>query len=148
LTVEAALLARQGKVFAIEREPAGISLIRANAAQFEAGNITIIEESAPEALAGLPAADVIFVGGSGGQLGAIIEAADRLLKAGGRLVIMAVTLETLYEALQAMQDRSGYKTETCGVQITRLRQAGTKHLFQALNPVYIIACTKGGSHDR
>ncbi|MDR3589142.1 MAG: precorrin-6Y C5,15-methyltransferase (decarboxylating) subunit CbiT [Negativicutes bacterium] len=148
LTVEAALLARQGRVFAVEREQAGIGLIRTNAARFEAGNITVIEGSAPEALTGLPAADVIFIGGSGGQLASILETSDQLLKAGGRLVIMAVTPETLHEALTGLESRGGYAVEASGLQVTRLRQAGTKHLFQALNPVYIIAATKGGSHDR
>lgn len=148
LAVEAALLAKAGRVYAVEREPEGVSLIRANAAKFAAGNIDIIEGSAPEAMAGLPAADTIFVGGSGGQLAPILEEACRLLKEGGRLIIMAVTVETLQEALAFMQGRGGYQTEACGVQITRLRRAGTKNLFQALNPVYIIACTKGGNHDR
>lgn len=148
LSVEAALLARRGEVFAVEREPDGIELIGANATRFETGNIRIIQGNAPEALASLPAADVIFVGGSGGRLNAILETTDRLLKTGGRLVIMAVTPETLTEALTAMESHGGYAVEASGVQITRLRRAGTKHMFQALNPVYIIACTKGGSHDR
>jgi cobalt-precorrin-6B (C15)-methyltransferase len=148
LAVEAALMAKNGKVFAVEREPAGISLIRANAARFEADNVSIVEGSAPEALAGLPGADVVFIGGSGGQLTSILKTGHELLKAGGRLVIMAVTVETLNEALQFMQGRSDYQVEAAGLQVTRLRQAGTKNLFQAMNPVYIIACTKGGSHDR
>ncbi|MDR3565054.1 MAG: precorrin-6Y C5,15-methyltransferase (decarboxylating) subunit CbiT [Negativicutes bacterium] len=148
LSVEAALLARRGKVFAVEREEEGTALIRTNAAKFAVDNIEIIAGEAPGALAGLPAADVIFVGGSGGHLATILAEADRLLKPGGRLVITAVTVETLQQALEITQQRSEYKVEATGVQITRLRRAGSKNMFQALNPVYLIACNKGGHYDR
>jgi cobalt-precorrin-6B (C15)-methyltransferase len=63
-------------------------------------------------------------------------------------VITAVTVETLHEALQGLEQRRNYSAEVFGVQITRLRQAGAKNLFQALNPVYIIGGIKGGQHDR
>lgn len=145
LSVEAALLAPQGRVFAIEKQEEGAALIRANAAKFGAANIEVITGDAPGALAGLPAADAIFIGGSGGRLADILAAADRLLKPGGRLIVTAVTVETLQQALASLDDQAGYQTEAAGVQITRLRRAGAKHLFQANNPVYIITCTKGGT---
>jgi cobalt-precorrin-6B (C15)-methyltransferase len=148
ISVEAALLAPGGRVYAIEKEAEGAALIRANAAKFGAANIEVVAGPAPEALAGLPAADAIFVGGSGGHLAAILAAADRLLKPGGRLIVTAVTVETLQQALADLEARPGYHTETAGVQVTRLHKAGGKHLFQANNPVYIIACTKGGPNDR
>jgi cobalt-precorrin-6B (C15)-methyltransferase len=148
LSIEAALLAKSGKIFAVEREAEGVELIRTNAAQFGVTNLEVIAGTAPKALDGLPKADVIFVGGSGGNLAEILEQANVLLSPGGRLIITAVTVETLHDALQAMDCTGGYLVEACGVQITRLRRAGPKNMFQALNPVYIIACTKGGSHDR
>jgi precorrin-6Y C5,15-methyltransferase (decarboxylating) CbiT subunit len=144
LTVEAALLAPQGRVFAIEQDAAAVALIRANAAKFGAANVEIVAGTAPAALAGLPAADVIFIGGSGGRLAAVADAADRLLKPGGRLVVTAVTVETLHQALAIFAARPDYRAEAAGLQVTRLRRAGAKHLFQANNPVYLIVCTKGG----
>lgn len=145
LAVEAALLAPQGRVFAVEREAEGVELIRTNATKFAAGNLTIIHGEAPAALTGLPSADAIFIGGSGGRLGAVLDAADSLLKPGGRLIVTAVTVETLQQTLAAMRPRSDYRVEGAGVQITRLRPVGARHMFQALNQVYIISCTKGGS---
>lgn len=145
LSVEAALQAIDGKVFAVEREEEGIGLIEANAKQFGVGNITPVLGSAPEALDGLPLADVIFVGGSGGRLAGILHRADTMLKPGGRLVITAVTVDTLYHSLAIMRRQADYQVEAAGLQVTRIRQAGSSNMFQALNQVYVIVCTKGGA---
>lgn len=143
LSVEAALQAKKGRVFAIEREAAGIALIRTNAEQFDAGNIVPLLGVAPDALNDLPRADVIFIGGNGGHLPEILVQADSLLKAGGRLVAMAITVETLYHVLDFLRGKAAYEVEACGVQITRIRPVGASHMLQALNPVYIIVGTKG-----
>ncbi|MBP2654504.1 MAG: precorrin-6Y C5,15-methyltransferase (decarboxylating), CbiT subunit [Firmicutes bacterium] len=148
ISIEAALLASQGKVFAIEKETAGIELIKANAARFLTTNVETIHGSALEKLGNLPMADVIFVGGSGGHIRKILEAANQILKPDGRLVVMAVTVETLQEALDVMQSLDGYQVDAAGIQITRLRRVGSKNMFQALNPVYIVACTRRESSDR
>lgn len=142
LSIEAACQAPEGRVTAIERELEGIELIQRNAERFKIDNIQIIHGCAPEALAGLPSANVVFVGGSGGHLAAILDKADELLLAGGRLIIMSVTVETLYAALQWGREKRGYTVNASGLQVNRLRQAGSVHMFQALNQVYIITCHK------
>lgn len=142
LSIEAALLAMQGKVFAIEREVEGIELIKANAAKFAVDNLEPILGAAPDALQGLPAANVILVGGSGGKLPEILEFADKLLKPGGRLVITAVTVETLATALQIMKGKTEYSVDACCIQVTRIHSVGASNMFKALNPIYIIACCK------
>ncbi|MBP2627082.1 MAG: precorrin-6Y C5,15-methyltransferase (decarboxylating), CbiT subunit [Firmicutes bacterium] len=142
LSIEAALQASQGRVYAIERHAEGIELICANVAKFNVSNLKAISGSAPLALEGLPAVDVIFIGGSGGHLSEILHESDKLLKVQGRLVITAITIETLYEALHIMQAKSNYDVEAFGAQISRIRQLKTSNMLQALNPIYIIACTK------
>ncbi|WP_094604656.1 Cobalt-precorrin-6B C(15)-methyltransferase (decarboxylating) [Sporomusa silvacetica DSM 10669] len=142
LSVEAALLAEHGKVFAIEREVEGFDLIKANAAKFKAENVEPILGAAPEALAGLPAADVILIGGSGGKLPDILACADKLLKPGGRLVVTAVTVETLSTTLHIMREKKEYNVDACSVQVTRIQSVGTSNMFKALNPIYIIVCSK------
>ncbi|HWR08929.1 precorrin-6Y C5,15-methyltransferase (decarboxylating) subunit CbiT [Sporomusa sp.] len=144
LSIEAALLAKEGRVIAIEREPEGFDLIQVNAAKFKTANVEARLGAAPEALAGLPAADVILIGGSGGKLPEILGCADKLLKPGGRLIITAVTVETLSTALSNMRQRSAYSVEACCVQVTRIQQVGASNMFKALNPIYIIACNKEG----
>lgn len=144
LSVEAALLAPAGKVFAIERQPEGAALIRSNAAKFQADNIWVVQAAAPAALAGLPPCDVVFIGGSGGQFEKIIDVSDQLLKPGGRLVITAVTVETLAKGLQLMQNKAGYQVEAFCVQISRVNKLASYNMLQALNPIHIISCNKGG----
>jgi len=142
LAIEAALQAPQGKVYAIEREQEGIELIRANATKFHTVNLEAIPGAAPLALQGLPAVDVILIGGSGGHLAGILTESDRLLKNQGRILITAITIETLYQALHIMQSKPEFTVEAFGAQITRIKQLNTSNMLQGLNPIYIIVCTK------
>ncbi len=142
LSIEAALQAPQGQVYAIERHAEGVELIRANGIKFGTSNLKAISGSAPEALDGLPMSDVIFIGGSGGHLGEILKQCDQLLKAKGRLVITAITIETLYEALHIMQEKPEFTVEAFSAQISRIKHIKTSNMLQALNPIYIITCTK------
>ena len=145
LSIEAALQAPQGKVYAIERHVEGIELIYANATKFGITNLEAILGSAPLALQGLPAVDVIFIGGSGGHLSEILYESDKLLKSQGRVVITAITIETLYEALHIMQAKPEFAVEAFGVQVSRIKHLKTSNMLQALNPIYIIVCTKKNS---
>lgn len=142
LSIEAALQAPQGKVYAIERHGEGIELIGKNAAKFNVTNIEAISGLAPQALEGIPSADVIFIGGSGGHLSEILTESDRLLKPNGRLIITAITIETLYQALHIMQEKPDFTVEAFGTQITRIKHLKTSNMLQGLNPIYIIVCTK------
>lgn len=147
LSIEAAFQAYDGRVFAIERESEGIELIKANATQFGLNNITVIAGTAPEAMAGLPQADVIFIGGSGGQLKEILQGAFQLLSNHGRLIINAITVETVYSALKILREE-GYQYDACCVQVNRINPIGQSNMLYALNPVYIITGNKGGTNER
>lgn len=68
VSIEAALVARAGSVWAVERNAAGVRLIRENADAFGCGNVHAVPGVAPEALAKLPVPDAVFVGGSAGEL--------------------------------------------------------------------------------
>jgi cobalt-precorrin-6B (C15)-methyltransferase len=142
LSIEAALLAEQGMVYAIEHHPEGAKLIGANATKFKASNVAVIMGSAPQALEGLPAADVILIGGSGGHLTEILADSVALLKPAGRLLVTAITIETLYTTLGIMQAKPEFTVEAFGVQVTRIKHLKTSNMLAALNPIYIIVCTK------
>ena len=136
VAVECKLLAANGKVYAIEKNPQAIDLIQQNSKKFEV-DIDIIEGTAPQAIVNLPEADRIFIGGSGGNLQDILEICDKKLKPGGRLVINSVTLGTGPEAFKILNARN-YTLEAVQVNIAIASQRGEVVLWQARNPVTII----------
>ncbi|MDY6084673.1 MAG: precorrin-6Y C5,15-methyltransferase (decarboxylating) subunit CbiT [Dialister sp.] len=141
LTIEAARCASKGKVYAIERNPEGIRLIQENAAKFHCDNIEIIEGAAPDAMSGLPALDVVIIGGSGGNMAAIIDRAEPLLTDSGRFIITAVTAETTGEVVELFKNRP-YQLEGFELQVNRLRKLGRYHLFNPLSPVFIFTAKR------
>ncbi|MFR5415524.1 MAG: precorrin-6Y C5,15-methyltransferase (decarboxylating) subunit CbiT [Collinsella sp.] len=68
VSIEAALIARAGSVWAVERNATGVRLIRENADAFGCGNVHAVPGVAPEALAKLPVPDAVFVGGTRREL--------------------------------------------------------------------------------
>ncbi len=142
VAVECKLLASKGKVYAIEKNPQGIRLIKENSKKFRV-DIDIIEGFAPEAMAGLPEADRIFIGGSGGKLEDILEMCDKKLKPGGWLVVNSVTLSTGPETFKILEGKN-YLLEAVQVNIAVTKKMGNAHLWQARNPVTIIAAGKRG----
>ena len=143
VTVEAALLIPEGQVFAIEEKASARDLILRNAAQFSLENVKLVSGKAPCCLEGLPAPDRVFIGGSGGQLQAIIEILEKRLPEGGRIVINAVTLETAYQAVNLMEE-NGFTVDAVSLSLSRMKKAGRVHMWQALNPVTIVWGVKGG----
>jgi len=92
------------RAIAIERDPARAERARANAARLGVPRLDLRMGAAPEAFAGLPQPDAIFIGG--GACETVVEAARAALKPGGRLVINAVTLET-QALLTTLRQRHG-----------------------------------------
>jgi precorrin-6Y C5,15-methyltransferase (decarboxylating) len=81
------------RAIAIEERADRGARIRRNAAAFGVPGLEIVEDSAPAALTGLPTPDAIFIGGGASDAG-VLAVAIAALRAGGRLVVNAVTLET------------------------------------------------------
>ena len=144
LSVEAALRASEGRVYAMDPNAEACELVRINAVNFNAANITVINDKAPQAMDGIPDPDVVFVGGSGGNLAQILAESSRRLRPGGRLIVTAVLLETLSETLQYTDGLADFQFESCGLQVTRVQAVAKRHMFRALNPIYIVTGHKGG----
>ena len=145
LTVESALRATSGQVVAVEVEADACELVRKNADQFRLPNITVRQAKAPQGLAELPDPDVVFIGGSGGNLRQILMESTQRLRPGGRLIVTAVLVETLQETLQVADGLTDFAVEACGLQITRIQPVGRRHMLKALNPIYVVVCRKGGN---
>jgi len=135
VSVECALNAYDGRVYAIEKNEEAVELTQLNSEKFSCDNIEAVSGTAPEVLIGLPMPTHAFIGGSSGNLESIVSA---LLDKNPfvRIVINTVTLETLSEA-SALLNRFDI-SETVSVNIARSRRTGRYNLMTAQNPVYII----------
>ena len=136
VSVELALAAPRGRVYAVECDPEGCALIRANRQRFLARNLTLVEGLAPAALADLPAPDAVFIGGSKGSLAAIVDAALEKNPA-ARICASAIALETLSAAVAALTAR-GRTVQVSQIAVSRARAVGGLHLMMAQNPIYLI----------
>lgn len=139
ITIEAAKLAPNGKIFAIERKAEAVELIKRNVEKFSVDNVEIICAEAPDGLENLPELDAAIIGGSGGKLEKILDALK--IKIGGRVVINAITLQTATASVEYFKTRD-WNYDACQVQITRLEKIGNYDMAKALNPVWIIAAKK------
>jgi precorrin-6Y C5,15-methyltransferase (decarboxylating) len=137
VAVEMAYQARKGRVYAIERDESTFALLNRNREKHGAFNIAGIHGTAPEALEPLPAPNAAFIGGSGGGMPEIL---DLLMQKNPevRLVLTAVTLETLTQALATLE-KLGYETQTVQIAASRAEKVGAYHMMKAQNPVFIIA---------
>lgn len=143
VSIEAALVARAGSVWAVERNATGVRLIRENADAFGCGNVHAVPGVAPEALAKLPVPDAVFVGGSAGELPSILEAALEK-NSQVRLCVPCVTVETLTEACALLSGSRFKGFEACQVSAARAEAVGSHHLMKAQNPVFLVSARGAG----
>ena len=143
VSIEAALVARAGSVWAVERNAAGVRLIRENADAFGCGNVHAVPGVAPDALVKLPVPDAVFVGGSAGELPSIVEAALEK-NSQVRLCVPCVTVETLTEACTLLSGSRFKGFEACQVSAARAEAVGSHHLMKAQNPVFLVSARGAG----
>ena len=136
VSVELALLAPRGKVYAVECRGEACALIRANRERFAAYNLILAEGRAPQALEALPAPDGVFIGGSGGELLPILQAAVEKNPA-VRVCLTAIAVETLGVAAAALT-QLGMEPRITQITAARSRPAGGLHLMVGQNPVWIV----------
>jgi len=139
--LEAARIARDGRVHAIEMDPDDHALIRENAARFGVTNLNPVLGRAPEAWASLPDPDAIYVGGSGRDVAMLVEQAWSRLKPGGRLVTACNSIENLAAVHTLLRSRSGDAAYWM-VNIARGIEQLDRIRFEAINPIFLIAATK------
>ena len=143
VSIEASNLMPGGKLFAVERNPQCVAYLKDNLGKFCARNVKLVEAEAPEGLDGLPDPDRVFIGGAGGNLTEVVAEVDRRIKAGGIIVINAVTLDTLGKSVELLEYH-GYQVEVVCVNVARTRPLTEYKLFEAQNPIYVISASKGG----
>ena len=140
VSIEAARLYPELKVFAVEKDEEQIKNIKENRIKFDAANIEIIKGRAPDVLINLPVPDRVFIGGSGGNLYKIITIIKGKMQA-GIVVVNASTVETLNIAVAELQG-NGFLVDVSQVSVSRMKKIGEGNCFSALNPVFVIVGEK------
>jgi precorrin-6Y C5,15-methyltransferase (decarboxylating) len=141
VAIEAALLAPEGRVYAIEVDPEGIEICNENIRAFGVDNVHVIAGRAPAICAELESPDAVFVGGSKGSMEGIVQLALDRLTPGGRLVVNAVTLENAGEVYRVLRQR-GLTPQVSMVQISRAAPLAHYMRYDALNPIQIFSVEK------
>lgn len=136
VTVEMALAAQRGRIYAIERKDAAVALLKENCARFHTDNVTVIAGTAPECCRDLPAPTHAFLGGTSGNMKEIIAL---LLEKNPavRIVATAVTLESVAELTACLALFPDRKPEVVTLSVARGRPLGAYHLMTAQNPIWI-----------
>lgn len=136
VSVEMALQARRGRVYAVEKREDALALLEENRERFHVRNMEIVPGSAPEACRDLPAPTHAFLGGSSGNLREIVAL---LLEKNPavRIVASAVTLESVSELTDILKAFRFQDREALCLTAARGREAGAYHLMTGQNPVYL-----------
>lgn len=142
VAIEMALLAKEGQVYAIERQSAAVELLRRNKEAFFTRNLSIVDGSAPECCLDLPAPSHAFIGGSAGKLRELV-ALLREKTPGIRIVATAISLETTAALTACMRELSWRESEVVCLQVARGAAAGGYHLMRGENPIHIFTLQAG-----
>jgi precorrin-6Y C5,15-methyltransferase (decarboxylating) len=140
VAVEIGRLCPTSQVFAIEKTAMGVNLIEQNAHRFQVHNLHAVSGAAPAALDDLPHPDRIFIGGSGGNLTAILAHGQTVLAPGGRVVLALATLESIQTALEWLRSQT-WPYDLAQWNVARSLPIAQSHRLAPLNPVTIITAT-------
>jgi cobalt-precorrin-6B (C15)-methyltransferase len=143
ITIEAAIqVENTGKVIAIDYDSKAIELTKKNIEKFGVSNVSVIFGNAKEKILELGIADVIFIGGTGGDTKEIVELCQDKLKSGGRIVIGIILIETLYSVLEILEKLQFNSVDITQVTISKSKKTTKGTMMLARNPVTIISATK------
>ncbi len=141
ITVELCLQTK-GKVYAIDFDEKAVELTKKNLQKFGVKAEEVMLAKAQDVLPKLPQVDAIIVGGTWGDAKQVIELAVGRLKKGGRIVIDTILIETMYQALAAVNELELNEIDITQITISKARKVTTGTMMLARNPVMIISATK------
>ena len=138
VSVEIARAGEQIRVYAIEKNPEGMKLIDENRKKFRTDGIRIVEGLAPEVMEELEAPTHAFIGGSSGNLKDIVRVLQEK-NPSVRVVINAISLETVSEVMELVEEGLLPDAEILQVSAARSKVLGRYHMMMGQNPVYIVS---------
>lgn len=141
VAIEAAALARAGRIFAVERAPARQAHIAENIRRTGAYSVALVPGEAPGCLSGLPEPDRVFIGGGLGAGLAVLRTACARLVPGGKLAVSAILLDTLFRAKTHLSER-GWPLDVLQIFAAQSAPLAGDLRLAALNPVFILVAEK------
>jgi precorrin-6Y C5,15-methyltransferase (decarboxylating) len=126
------------RAFAIEADEGRQQLIEFNRDALGVPGLQLVRGSAPQALAGLERPDAIFIGGGVTRPG-VLDACWQQLRAGGRLIANAVTLQS-EATLMAWRDLHG--GELTRVHIAHAKPLGEFDTWRQALPITLLEVVK------
>lgn len=141
ISIEAAGMAGNIHVYAIEKSPHACRLIEKNRRKFRADQVEIIQGTAPEVMEqvkDLKTPTHVFIGGSSGNLRDILLYVKQK-NPNIRVVINAISLETLSEVMEAVKEGILPEPEIQQIVPSSARRLGVYHMMKGHNPVYIVS---------
>lgn len=140
ISIECSLFSPKGKVYAVEVNPEGISLIRENINKFNACNIEVIEGMAPQCLDKIRQVDRIMVGGSKGNIKEIIQWSNSNLAKEGIIVGNFISLENTVDFIKTLREQ-GYEYEVTQISVSKGKIINELTMMQGSNPIFIVKAT-------
>lgn len=141
VAVEAAQIARDGTVYAIEMDPEDHALIVKNAERFGVRNLVAVLGRAPEAWKDLPDPDAVFIGGTGQAVVGLVQGAFARLRPKGRVVTVVSSIDNLADVYRWLHQQTG-DVRVRLVQIARGHYQLERMRFHSLNPAFVISAVK------
>lgn len=135
ISIEMARRAKFGHVYSVEYKQDAATLIRKNKEKFQCENLTIVQKRIRDCMEELPEPDQVFLGGSEGELEDVISYLKHLTKQ-VHVVMTAVTLETLSEAVQLFSGNETFRSMQ--VQIGQSQMTGSYHTTTMRHPIWIL----------
>lgn len=140
-SVELALQAPFGKLYAFEMKEDALELLRLNKERFHCENMEIIAGEASEKIEETPVPDCVFIGGSSGNMKKML---DSLYSRNPecRVVINVIALETLCSVVEYYKEKPDYNLDVVNISSAYNKKLGRYNLMMAQNPIYIITAVK------
>lgn len=140
-SVELALQAPRGKLYAFEMKEDALELLRLNKERFHCENMQIVAGEASEKMAGFPVPDCVFIGGSSGNMTKML---DSLYARNPqcRVVINVIALDTLCTVVEYYREKTDYLLDVVNIASAYNKKLGRYNLMMAQNPIYIITAVK------
>lgn len=141
VAIEAGKFCWNGKVFAVECNEQCFDSIEENICAHGTDNVSLVRGKAPESLTELPKPDAVFVGGSRGQMETILTHAWQNLSLDGRLVVSAVTMDTVVEVFQWAKNHE-LTFDTQLINVSQTQPLAHYQRYQAENPIHLFSLIK------